>query len=99
LGSAVIDHQNSIGSADKPVGLGQEFGLERRLVPRTHRHKVMQLIIVGGRYPRRHRLQAFALAGADQSGHIKRAHAPPGGVMQMGEEGLEPGLEFVFPRH
>jgi hypothetical protein len=59
----------------------------------------MQLIIIGGRHPGGHRLQALAFAGADQACHIERTHAPAGWVMQMVEEGLKPGLKFVFPRH
>jgi hypothetical protein len=47
----------------------------------------MQLIVVGRRNPSGHRLQALALAGTDQTGHIERAHAPTRRMTQMGEEG------------
>ena len=78
----VVDHQDGVGPADEPVGLGQEFGFQRRLVPRADRHEVVQLIVVGRSHPSRHRLQALALAGADQPGHIERAHAPARRVTQ-----------------
>jgi hypothetical protein len=95
----VVDHQDGVRPADQPVGLGQEFGLERRLVPGADGHEVVQLVIVGRRHPGGDRLQALALARPDQPGDIERAHAPPGRMMKRGEEGLKPGLEFVFPRH
>jgi hypothetical protein len=95
----VIDHQDGVGPADEPVGLGQEFGFQRRLIPRANRHEVMQLIVVGRRHPSGHRLQALALTRADQPGHIERAHAPTGRVMQVREKRLKPGLEFVLPSH
>jgi hypothetical protein len=59
----------------------------------------MQLVIVGRRHPGGHRLQALALTRPDQASDIERAHAPPGRMMKRGEEGFEPGLKFVFPRH
>ena len=95
----VVDHQDGVRPADKPVGLGQEFGFQRRLVPGADRHEVMQLIVVGRSHPGGHRLQALALAGADQTGHIERAHAPAGRMTKRCEEGFEPGLEFVLPRN
>jgi hypothetical protein len=95
----VIDHQHSPRSADKPVGLGQEFGLERRLVPGADGHEVMQLIVVGRRHPGGHRLQAFALARADQPSDVERAHAPTGRMTKRFEEGFKPGLKFVLPRN
>ena len=61
----VINDQDGLGPADEPAGLGQEFGFERCLVPRTDRHKVVQLIVVGRSHPSGHRLQALALAGSN----------------------------------
>jgi hypothetical protein len=93
----VVDDQNSIRATHELVGLGQEFGFQRRLVPGADRHKVMQLIIIGRSHPGGHRLQALALAGANQSRHIKRTHALACWVMQVVEERLKPGPKFVFP--
>ena len=95
----VVDHQDGVGPADKPVGLGQEFSLERRLIPRADRHEVMQLILIGRRHPGGHRLQALALAGTDQACHIERAHAPTRRMTKGCEEGFKPGLKFVVPRN
>jgi hypothetical protein len=97
--SGIIDHQDGARPADKLVGLGQEFSFQRRLVPRTHRHEVMQLVIVGRSHPGGYRLQALALTGADQTGHIERTHAPAGWMTKRFEKRLEPGLKFVLPRH
>ena len=83
----VVDHQDGVGPANQPVGLGQEFGLKRSLVPGTDRHEVMQLVIVGGRHPGGHRLQALALTRPDQASDIERAHAPPSRMVKRGEEG------------
>ena len=95
----VVDHQDRIGPAHEPIGLSQEFGLERRLVPGPHGHEVMQLIVVGGRHPSRHRLQALAVPRPDQASHIERTHAPACRVTKGFEEGLKPGLKFMLPRH
>ena len=95
----VVDHQDRVGPAHEPVGLSQEFGLERRLVPGPDRHEVMQLIVVGGRHPSRHRLQALAVPRPDQASHIERTHAPACRVTKGFEEGLKPGLKFMLPRH
>ena len=95
----VVDHQDGVRPADQPVRLDQEFGLKRRLVPGADGHEVMQLIIVGGRHPGGHRLQALALTRPDQARHIERAHASPSRMMKRGEERFEPGLKFVLPRH
>ena len=95
--SGIIDHQDGVRPADKLVGLGEEFSFQRRLVPRTHRHEVMQLVIVGRSHAGGHWLQALALTGADQPGHIEWAHAPAGRVTKRVEEGFEPGLKFVLP--
>lgn len=75
-----------ITPADKLVGLGSKFGLEWCHVPRAARHEVMQLVVVSRRHPGSHRLQALALAGADQSGQLERAHAPMGWVTKRFEE-------------
>jgi hypothetical protein len=79
--------------------VGQEFGLERRLVLGADRHEVVQLIVVSRRDPSSDRLKALALARANQASHIEWAHAPAGRMAKRFEEGFEPGLEFVLPRH
>jgi hypothetical protein len=93
----VINDQDGLGPADEPVGLGQEFGFERGLVPRADRHEVMQLIVVGRSHPSGHRLQALALTGSNQPGPIKRAHAPARRMTEVREERFKPGLEFALP--
>ena len=95
----VVDHQDGVRPADQPIGLGQEFGVQRRLIPRADGHEVVQLIVVGGRHPSGDGLQALAFAGADQPGHIERAHAPASRMTKGCKEGFEPGLKFVLPRH
>ena len=95
----VVDHQDGAWPAHESVGLGQEFGLERCLVPRADRHEVVQLVVISRCQSGRDGLEALALAGADQPGHIKRAHAPTRRVTQMREEWFKPGSQFVLPGH
>ena len=47
--------------------------------------------------PLRHRLNALALAGTDQSRHVERAHLSPCFVTQPIQKRLEPTSELVSP--
>ena len=87
------------GPPHEPVGLSQEFGLERRLVPQADRHEVMQLVESAGATRSGHRLQALAVPRPDQASHIERTHAPACRVTKRFEEGFEPRLKFMLPRN
>src|ERR1019366_3866782 len=53
--------------------------------------------IVARRQPRRHRLDAFAIAGADQPEQIHRQHPSPRLVTQLCQERRQPDTQFLFP--
>jgi hypothetical protein len=48
---SVVDHQNGVVAANKPIRLNQQFCLHRRRIPDTGSNEVVQLIIVTNRKP------------------------------------------------
>src|SRR6478735_1134558 len=70
----VVDHQHGIAAADELVRLNKKFCLHRSRIPDPGGNEVVQLIIFAKREPLRHRLNALAIARADQPGYIERAH-------------------------
>src|SRR3974390_1588499 len=73
----VIDHQHGIVAADEPIRLNKQFCLHRRRIPDPGRNEVGQLIIVAKCKPLSHRLNALAIARADQPRYVARTHLPP----------------------
>src|SRR5262249_24661216 len=67
------------------------------LHPRPRRNEVVQLIAFAERKPPRHRLNALAIARADQSRHVERAHLSPCLVTQPIQKRLEPTAKLVSP--
>ncbi len=51
--------------------------LQWRRIPDTISDKMMQLVIVARCQPRRHRLDALAIARSNQSRNVQRTHPPP----------------------
>ena len=64
-------------AADEAVGLNEQFRLQRRRIPDAISDEMVQLVIVARRQPRRHRLDALAIARSNQSRNIQRTHPPP----------------------
>ena len=94
---SVVDHQHGIAAADEPVCLDKQFGFHRRRIPNPGCNEVMQLIACAERKPLRHRLHALAVAGTDQSRHVKWAHLTPCFVTQPIQKRLEPTSKLVSP--
>jgi hypothetical protein len=68
--------------------------------PDTIGDEMVQLIVVACGKAFCHRLNALAIARADQSRNVQWAHPLPGLVTQPVQERLQPAFEFVFPfRH
>ena len=93
----VVDHQHGIAAADEPIRLNKQFCLHRRRIPDASGNEMVQLIIVAKRKPLRHRLNALAIARADQPRHVERAHLSPRLVTQPIQERLEPTSKLFFP--
>jgi hypothetical protein len=95
--SGIVDHQNGITAAHKPIRLNKQFAFHRRRIPYPGGNKVVQLIIRAKRKPLCHRLNALALARTNQPGYIERAHLPPRLVTQPIQKRLEPTSKLFFP--
>ena len=63
----------------------------------TKRNEMVQLVVFVRRKALRHRLNAFALTGADQPRNLKRTRPTPGLMAQPIQEWLQPALKLVFP--
>src|SRR5438874_1760161 len=74
-----------------------QLGFHRRRIPDPGGNEVVQLIIFTERKPPRHRLNALAIARADQPRYIERTHLPPRLVTQSIQKRLEPTPKLVFP--
>ena len=93
----VIDDQHGLWPAEKVIGFGEEFALERGRVPQAIADEMMQLVIVGRGHAGGDRLDALALARPDQARDIEGAHAPARLVTQVVEEGGEPARQRRMP--
>ena len=78
----VVDHQHGIAATDEPICLNKQFCFHWRRIPDPARNEVVQLIIFPKRKTLRHRLNAFAIARADQPRYVERAHLPPSFMTQ-----------------
>jgi len=72
----VVDDQHRIFAADETISLNEQLRLQWRRIPDAISDKMVQLVIVARRQPRRHRLHALAIARSDQPRNIQRAHPP-----------------------
>src|SRR6476469_9820147 len=73
----IIDDQHRIFAADQAIGLNEQFRLQWRRIPEAISDEMVQLVILARCQPRRHRLDALAIARSNQSRDIKRTHPPP----------------------
>jgi hypothetical protein len=62
----VVDHQHRVRPADERVRLLDQEPAQRRVVPGGAGDEVLELVVASQPEPGRHRLQALALAGAEQ---------------------------------
>jgi hypothetical protein len=93
----VVDHQHRIAAPDEPIRLNKQFHLHRRRIPDPGGNEVMQLIVFAKRKPLRHRLNALAIARADQPRYVERTHLSPRLVTQPIQKRLEKACKLVFP--
>src|SRR3954462_10856523 len=57
-----------------PVRLNTHFPLHRRRIPHPGCNEVVQLIVFAARNPIRHRPNALAITGTDQTRHVQRTY-------------------------
>ena len=90
----IVDDQPGIVTADHPVGFGEQHRLQRRGVPDAARDEMVQLVIAHACVAGRHRLDALAIARADQPGDIGRAHPCPRLMPQCRNKRRQPALKI-----
>ena len=78
----VVDHQHRLRTADHPVRLLRQHRPQRAVIPGRAGDEVLQLVVPAQSQLQRHRLQAFALARAEQAAHIERR---PGSAASCGQ--------------
>lgn len=93
----VVDDEDRIRTADQAIGLAQKRLLQRRFIPDPGRDEVVQPIVGNPISPRRHRLDALAVAQADQPRYVEWAHRPTRRMRQARQERLQPLLQIVTP--
>jgi hypothetical protein len=92
----VVDHQHGIAAADQPIRLTKQFRLHRRRIPDPGGNEVVQLVIFAKRKPLCHRLNALAIARADQPPYVERTHLAPRFMTQPIQKWLEPTSSSSF---
>src|SRR5271157_925127 len=94
---SVVDHQHGIAAADQPVRLDKQFCLHTRCIPDPSGNEVVQLIAFAEPESLRHRRNALAIAGTDQSRHVERTHFSPRFVTQPIQKWLEKLSKLCSP--
>ena len=89
--------EHGVAAADEPVRWNKQFCLHRSSIPDPGGNEVVQLIIFAKRKPLRHRLNAFAIARADQSRYVQRAHLSPRFMTQPIQKRLKPTSKLFLP--
>jgi hypothetical protein len=79
----VVDDQHRIFAADQAIGLNEQFRLQWRRIPEAISDEMVQLVILARCQPRRHWLDALAIARSNQSRDIKRTQA---GIWREGND-------------
>ena len=93
----VIDHENRVRPADQPVGSLHQRVFQRCGEPGRGRDEVMQLLGITRCYPRRHGLDALALAGQDQAFEVDRRPMPLRLAPQPLQKRFQPAIKVVLP--
>jgi hypothetical protein len=91
----VVDHQRRTRPAHQPVRPLGQHPPQRRVVPGRAGDEVLQLVMAGEAQARRHRLQTFALARAEQSAQIHRRPGPPLLVPERSKERRQPPIQVA----
>ena len=86
-----------LGSAEQCIGLVEEYLLDRVGVPTRRRDKVVELLDVVRRDPRRQGLHALALAGHQEPTHVDRRPLAPNLVPEGRQKRLKPSIEALLP--
>ena len=91
----VVDDQPGIVAANQLVDFDEQGCFGRSSIPNAATDEMMKLVIVHGAVTCRHRLNALAVARADQSRYIGRGHPPTRFMPKRIEELLKPALEIL----
>ncbi|CAO4177892.1 hypothetical protein AFFFEF_03084 [Methylorubrum extorquens] len=86
----VIDHEDRVWPTNQSAGLRDERLLQRSCVPDPFGDEVVQLVVREPPDPRRHELDALALAQPNQAGHVERVYRAPNQARRGRQERLEP---------
>jgi hypothetical protein len=86
----VVDDEKGVGAADDLIGLNRQLPLQRRLVPQSVRHEMVQPIVVARRDPLGHRTDALTLARPNQARHVERTHPSPRLVIKPRQKRRQP---------
>ncbi len=82
----IVNRHHGTTTPDELIRLDKQFRFHRRHIPDPGRNEVMQLIVFAKRKPLCHRLNALAIARANQSRHVQRTHPLPSFVPQQQEK-------------
>lgn len=93
----VIDDEKASLITDEAARLLQQGRLERDAVPHAGGNEMMKLIIADIASSGGHRLHALAVARADQTGDVERAHPPPRWMRKPRKKRLKPPPQIAPP--
>jgi hypothetical protein len=93
----VVDDEERIPPTDEPICLARERHFQRLGIPSPGRDEVVQAVVARQAQALGHGLDALALAGADQAGHVERAHRPARRVPEGLQERPQPLLQLGPP--
>src|SRR4051812_28589061 len=95
----VVDHQDGVRPTNQTVGFLSQKLLQGRPSPGRRRQKVLQWPRASRSDALRHRLDALALAGTEQTLHGQRHPASLRDILQAIQKRRQPVFEVVFPIH
>jgi hypothetical protein len=95
--SRVINDQPSFLVTNESIGLLPQRRFERRAVPHPSADEMMEPVVADGVYTSRHRLDALAIAGANQASDVRGAHPPTCLVAESIKIRSKPFREIVLP--
>src|SRR5208282_882328 len=93
----VVDDEVRVGSSEQRVRLVEKHLLDRVGIPTRRRDKVMELLDVVRRDPRRQRLHTFALSGHQKPADVDRRPLAPDLVSEGRQKRLKPLIETPLP--
>lgn len=93
----VINDLPGLATANQGIRLSPQRRLQRRAVPKPRTDEMVEPVIAERFGACRHRLDALAIAGANQAGDVGRAHPSPRLVAQILQIRLEPAFQIALP--